>query len=204
MWAGFAALGRSRLSCRKHNWTAPVELTAVQPSPWLYRESSALKVTPRKQNTEREGPIPIQPKRKPPDKFNTNKRTSKRIQQKRADFTLLPQRLRPLAQDLVGLLTPNPAWQIIALCERQPILARVCRFCLRRRKTSRSMDRCNCRPDSPSPQRSVELAFGLAAAKENISTTRLSKTLWNCTMRRTCGLPDEHVSMEAHHFSTPQ
>ena len=26
--AGFAALGRSRLNCRKHNWTAPVELTA--------------------------------------------------------------------------------------------------------------------------------------------------------------------------------
>ena len=41
MWAGFAALGRSRLNCRKHNWTAPVELTAVQPSPWLYRESTA-------------------------------------------------------------------------------------------------------------------------------------------------------------------
>ena len=41
MLAGFAALGRSRLNCRKHNWTAPVELTAVQPSPWLYRESTA-------------------------------------------------------------------------------------------------------------------------------------------------------------------
>ena len=41
MWAGFAALGRSRLNCRKHNWTAPVELTAVQPSPWLNRESTA-------------------------------------------------------------------------------------------------------------------------------------------------------------------
>ena len=41
MWAGFAALGRSRLNSRKHNWTAPVELTAVQPSPWLYRESTA-------------------------------------------------------------------------------------------------------------------------------------------------------------------
>ena len=35
------ALLRSRLNCRKHNWTAPVELTAVQPSPWLYRESTA-------------------------------------------------------------------------------------------------------------------------------------------------------------------
>ena len=41
MWAGFPALGRSRLNSRKHNWTAPVELTAVQPSPWLYRESTA-------------------------------------------------------------------------------------------------------------------------------------------------------------------
>ena len=41
MWTGFAALGRSRLNSRKHNWTAPVELTAVQPSPWLYRESTA-------------------------------------------------------------------------------------------------------------------------------------------------------------------
>ena len=41
MWAGFAALGRSRLNSRKHNWTAPVELTAVQPSPWLYQESTA-------------------------------------------------------------------------------------------------------------------------------------------------------------------
>jgi len=41
MWAGFAARGRSRLNCRKLNWTAPVKLTAVQPSPWLYRESIA-------------------------------------------------------------------------------------------------------------------------------------------------------------------
>ena len=41
MLAGFAALGRSRLNCRKHNWTAPVELTAVQPGPWLYRGSTA-------------------------------------------------------------------------------------------------------------------------------------------------------------------
>ena len=41
MLAGFAALGRSRLNCRKHNWTAPVELTAVQPGPWLYQESTA-------------------------------------------------------------------------------------------------------------------------------------------------------------------
>ena len=41
MLAGFAALGRSRLNGRKHNWTAPVELTAVQPGPWLYQESTA-------------------------------------------------------------------------------------------------------------------------------------------------------------------
>ena len=41
MLAGFAALGRSRLNCRKHYWTAPVELTAVQPGPWLYRGSTA-------------------------------------------------------------------------------------------------------------------------------------------------------------------
>ena len=41
MLAGFAALGRSRLNSRKHHWTAPVELTAVQPGPWLYRGSTA-------------------------------------------------------------------------------------------------------------------------------------------------------------------
>ena len=33
--------GRTSLNCRKLNWTAPVKLTAVQPSPWLYRESTA-------------------------------------------------------------------------------------------------------------------------------------------------------------------
>ena len=53
MWAGFAALGRSRLNCRKHNWTAPVELTAVQPSPWLYRESTAPLENTQEQNRER-------------------------------------------------------------------------------------------------------------------------------------------------------
>ena len=53
MWAGFAALGRSRLNSRKHNWTAPVELTAVQPSPWLYRESTALSEKTQKQNRAR-------------------------------------------------------------------------------------------------------------------------------------------------------
>ena len=53
MWAGFAALGRSRLNCRKHNWTAPVELTAVQPSPWLYRESTAPLKNTQEQNRER-------------------------------------------------------------------------------------------------------------------------------------------------------
>ena len=57
MWAGFAALGRSRLNSRKHNWTAPVELTAVQPSPWLYRESTApLGKNRRKQNRARRAP----------------------------------------------------------------------------------------------------------------------------------------------------
>ena len=64
--AGFAALGRSRLNSRKHNWTAPVVLTAVQPSPWLYRESTA----PLGKNAETEqsekGP-PIQPKKEPQD-----------------------------------------------------------------------------------------------------------------------------------------
>ena len=53
MWAGFAALGRSRLNCRKHNWTAPVELTAVQPSPWLYRESTAPQENTQETNRER-------------------------------------------------------------------------------------------------------------------------------------------------------
>ena len=68
MWAGFAALGRSRLNSRKHNWTAPVELTAVQPSPWLYRESTAPlgKKKRRKQNRARRAP-PIQPKKEPQD-----------------------------------------------------------------------------------------------------------------------------------------
>ena len=48
MLAGFAARGRSRLNCRKHTWTAPVELTAVQSGPWLYRESTA----PPRENAE--------------------------------------------------------------------------------------------------------------------------------------------------------
>ena len=48
MLAGFAARGRSRLNSRKHHWTAPVELTAVQPGPWLYRGSTA----PPEENAE--------------------------------------------------------------------------------------------------------------------------------------------------------
>ena len=64
MLAGFAALGRSRLNCRKHNWTAPVELTAVQPSPWLYRESTAPPGKKRRNNPEREGPLPNTAKEK--------------------------------------------------------------------------------------------------------------------------------------------
>ena len=56
MWAGFAALGRSRLNSRKHNWTAPVVLTAVQPSPWLYRESTAPLEKTQKQNRARRAP----------------------------------------------------------------------------------------------------------------------------------------------------
>ena len=63
MWTSFAALGRSRLNSRKHNWTAPVELTAVQPSPWLYRESTASLGKNAETRTEREGPPPIQPKK---------------------------------------------------------------------------------------------------------------------------------------------
>ena len=77
MWAGFAALGRSRLNSRKHNWTAPVELTAVQPSPWLYRESTAPLGKKRRNKTEREGPFPIQPKKEPQ---NTTKPKNKRNQ----------------------------------------------------------------------------------------------------------------------------
>ena len=57
MWAGFAAQGRSRLNSRKHHWTAPVELTAVQPGPWLYRGSTAPPENTQKQN-KREGPSP--------------------------------------------------------------------------------------------------------------------------------------------------
>ena len=76
MWAGFAALGRSRLNSRKHNWTAPVELTAVQPSPWLYRESTA----PLGKNAETEqsekGP-PQYSQRKSQDSTTPN---NKRIQ----------------------------------------------------------------------------------------------------------------------------
>ena len=56
MWAGFAALRRSRLNSRKHNWTAPVELTAVQPSPWLHRESTAPLGKTQKQNRARRAP----------------------------------------------------------------------------------------------------------------------------------------------------
>ena len=57
MLAGFAALGRSRLNSRKHHWTAPVVLTAVQPGPWLYRGSTAPpgEIAETKQ---REGPSP--------------------------------------------------------------------------------------------------------------------------------------------------
>ena len=51
--AGFAALGRPGLSCRKHDWTAPAELTAVQPSPWLYRESTAPLETTQETKRER-------------------------------------------------------------------------------------------------------------------------------------------------------
>ena len=40
-WQAVAARGRSRLNSRKHHWTAPVELTAVQHGPWLYRGSTA-------------------------------------------------------------------------------------------------------------------------------------------------------------------
>ena len=58
MWAGFAALGRSRLNCRKHNWTAPVELTAVQPSPWLNRESTAPKENTQETNNRERGAHP--------------------------------------------------------------------------------------------------------------------------------------------------
>ena len=33
--ADFAAHGRTRLNCRELHWTAPIKLTAVQPSLWL-------------------------------------------------------------------------------------------------------------------------------------------------------------------------
>ena len=70
MWAGFAALGRSRLNSRKHNWTAPVVLTAVQPSPWLYRESTAPLGT-KAETTQRRRALPnTKPKKKPHEKTN--------------------------------------------------------------------------------------------------------------------------------------
>ena len=56
MWAGFAARGRTRLNCRKLNWTAPVKLTAVQPSPWLYRESTAPLGTKAETKQREKGP----------------------------------------------------------------------------------------------------------------------------------------------------
>ena len=61
MLAGFAAHGRSRLSCREPHWTAPMRLTAVQSGPWLhpgnYRPSRNTdnKTTPN--NRERPSPI---------------------------------------------------------------------------------------------------------------------------------------------------
>ena len=64
MWAGFAARGRTRLNSRKLNWTAPVKLTAVQPSPWLYRESTAPLGTKAETNKKGEGPSPIRSRRK--------------------------------------------------------------------------------------------------------------------------------------------
>ena len=85
MWAGFAALGRSRLNSRKHNWTAPVELTAVQPSPWLYRESTAPLRKHAETNRERRA-LPIQPKKKPHEsdsKLQTKQTNSKGDQQRR-------------------------------------------------------------------------------------------------------------------------
>ena len=56
MWAGFAARGRAGLNCRKLNWTAPVKLTAVQPSPWLYRESTAPLGTKAETKQREKGP----------------------------------------------------------------------------------------------------------------------------------------------------
>ena len=64
MLAGFAALGRSRLNSRKHHWTAPVELTAVQPGPWLYQGSTAPPGESQKQNRARRA-LPRQPTKKP-------------------------------------------------------------------------------------------------------------------------------------------
>ena len=49
----------------------------------------------------------------------------------------------------------------------------------------------------------LELAFGLAPLKENTSTTRLSDAAKNCTMKWTCGKPEAHLSMEAHHHLAP-
>ena len=76
MWAGFAARGRTRLNSRKLNWTAPVKLTAVQPSPWLYRESTAPLGTKGRNKIKGEGPFPIRSRKKSPkrkqNKFKNN------------------------------------------------------------------------------------------------------------------------------------
>ena len=79
MWAGFAALGRSRLNCRKHNWTAPVELTAVQPSPWLYRESTAPKENTQETNNRERRAHPNIAKEEATRQIE-HKQTNKRIQ----------------------------------------------------------------------------------------------------------------------------
>ena len=78
MWAGFAARGRTRLNCRKLNWTAPVKLTAVQPSPWLYRESTAPLGT-KAETTQRRRALPnTKPKKKPHEKNEPIQRELKR------------------------------------------------------------------------------------------------------------------------------
>ena len=79
MGAGFAALGRSRLNCRKHNWTAPVELTAVQPSPWLYRESTAPKENTQETNNRERRAHPNKAKEEATRQIE-HKQTNKRIQ----------------------------------------------------------------------------------------------------------------------------
>ena len=75
MWAGFAARERTCLNCRKLNWTAPVKLTAVQPSPWLYRESTVPLGT-KAETTQVRRTLPnTKPKKKPQkktNKFNVN------------------------------------------------------------------------------------------------------------------------------------